>query len=112
MTIPLIINFTPTGMIPRKEQTPHVPVSTDEIIEEVHKADELGITMVHLHARNNDGNPTYKADVYDKILSGLRKHCPDLVLCVSLSGRDFPEIEKRSEVLQLKPDMGSLTLSL
>jgi uncharacterized protein (DUF849 family) len=28
-----------------------------------------------------------------------------------LTGRNFPELEKRSEVLQLYPDMGSLTMS-
>ncbi len=31
MTRPLIINFTPTGMIPMKEMTPHVPISVQEI---------------------------------------------------------------------------------
>jgi len=29
----LIVNFTPTGMIPTKEMTPHVPISASEIIE-------------------------------------------------------------------------------
>ncbi|RZV69970.1 MAG: 3-keto-5-aminohexanoate cleavage protein, partial [Candidatus Scalindua sp. AMX11] len=45
----LIINFTPTGMIPTKEMTPHVPVTVSEIVEDVHQAVEIGITMVHLH---------------------------------------------------------------
>lgn len=47
----LIVNFTPTGMIPTKSMTPHVPISPSEIAEDVHEACELGITMVHLHAR-------------------------------------------------------------
>ncbi|MCZ6694664.1 MAG: 3-keto-5-aminohexanoate cleavage protein, partial [Bacteroidetes bacterium] len=98
-------------MIPVKEQTPHVPISPNEIIEQVHEAYELGITIVHLHARDDEGKPTYKANVYVKIMEGIRQHCPDLVLCVSLSGRNFPEVEKRAEPLQLKPDMASLTLS-
>jgi uncharacterized protein (DUF849 family) len=34
-----------------------------------------------------------------------------LVIGVSLSGRNFNEFEKRSAVLSLQPDMGSLTLS-
>jgi len=34
-----------------------------------------------------------------------------LVICGSTSGRDFPEFEKRSEIIELKPDMCSLTLS-
>ena len=111
----LIINFTPTGMIPTKEMTPHVPITVNEIIEDVHEAWEIGITIVHLHARDEKGVPTYKAEVYRDIIEGIRKFSKDLVLCVSLSGRDFKEFEKRSEPLQLdggvKPDMGSLTLS-
>lgn len=35
MPVKLIINFTPTGMIPTQEMTPHVPVSVSEIIEDV-----------------------------------------------------------------------------
>lgn len=112
----LIINFTPTGMIPTKAMTPHVPISVSEIVEDVHQASELGITMAHLHARDPITHvPTFKKDIYGKILEGIRKHAPELVLCVSLSGRDFSELEKRSAPLflegSLKPDMGSLTLS-
>ena len=112
----LIINFTPTGMIPTREMTPHVPVSVQEIIEDVHQAVEIGITMLHLHARDaKTGEPTYKAGVYEKLISGIRKFSRDLVIAVSLSGRHFSEFERRAQPLTLegnvKPDMGSLTLS-
>lgn len=112
----LIVNFTPTGMIPTKEMTPYVPCSVSEIVEETHQAVELGITMIHLHARDEKNSlPTYHKDVYAKIIEGIRKFSEDLIICVSLSGRNIHEFEKRSEVLQLsgflKPDMGSLTLS-
>lgn len=112
----LIINLTPTGMIPTKVMTQHVPITVSEIVEDVHEAFELGITMVHLHARDEStGEPTYRAEVYRRIIEGIRKFSFDLVICVSLSGRTFKEFEKRAEPLQidgnLKPDMGSLTLS-
>jgi uncharacterized protein (DUF849 family) len=112
----LIINFTPTGMIPTKKMTPYVPISISEIVDDVHKASEIGITMVHLHARDAiTGAPTYDKAVYAKIFGGIRKYAPEHVTCVSLSGRDFGELEKRSDPLLLegkfKPDMGSLTLS-
>jgi 3-keto-5-aminohexanoate cleavage enzyme len=112
----LIINFTPTGMIPTKKMTSHVPVSAEEIVEDVHEVVEIGITMVHLHARDaQTGEPAYKAEVYEKLISGIRKFSADLVIAVSLSGRNFKEFEKRADVLKLegnvKPDMGSLTLS-
>jgi len=112
----LIINFTPTGMIPTKEMTRHVPITINEIVEDVHRAYELGITLAHIHARDETtGVPTYKKEVYADIISGIRKYAPDLVICASLSGRNFNTFDKRSEVLSLdgdlKPDMGSLTLS-
>lgn len=112
----LIINFTPTGMIPTKEMTPHIPINISEIIDDVHAAWETGITMVHLHAREkHTGEPTYKAEIYRDIIEGIRKFSQDLIICLSLSGRTFSEFEKRAEPLQLdgdvKPDMGSLTLS-
>jgi len=112
----LIINFTPTGMIPTKEMTPFVPVSVPEIIEDVHQAIEIGITMVHIHAREEEtGLTTYRKEIYARIIEGIRKHSKDLIICVSLSGRTFKEFEQRADALSLegdlKPDMGSLTLS-
>lgn len=112
----LIVNFTPNGMIPTKRLTPHVPISVAEIVEDVHRAVELGITMVHLHARDEStGEPTYHRDTYGRIIAGIRAFAQDLIICVSTSGRTFKEFKQRADVLQLdgdlKPDMGSLTLS-
>lgn len=111
----LIINYTPTGMVPTRALTPHVPLSVPEIIEDVHKASELGITIAHLHARDSIGRPTYKGEIFEELISGIRRFAPDLVICVSLSGRAYGEFDKRAEPLTLdgysKPDMGSLTLS-
>ena len=111
----LIVNLCPTGMIPTKDMTPHVPVEAEEIIEDILRCCDIGITMVHIHARNSDGLPSHNPDVYARIIEGIRKYCPDLVCCVSLSGRNFKEFDKRSAPLHLtghvKPDMGSLTLS-
>jgi len=111
-----IFNFTPTGMIPTKKMTPYVPIRPEEIIKDVLEAVELGVNMVHLHARDyNTGTPTYRKEIYEEIICGIRKENKDLVICVSTSGRNFSEFEKRSECLELsgelKPDFGSLTLS-
>jgi 3-keto-5-aminohexanoate cleavage enzyme len=112
----LIVNFSPTGMIPTKDMTEHVPVSVNEVVEDVHRAVEIGITMIHLHARDPiTGKPTYKASMYGAMIEKIRFFTPDLIIGVSLSGRDYTSFEQRAEPLELdgavKPDMGSLTLS-
>jgi uncharacterized protein (DUF849 family) len=111
----LLINFCPTGMIPTKAMTPHVPVSPAEEIDDACRALELGAAIVHLHARDPDGRPTWRGEVYEEMILGVRRHFCDAVVCVSCSGRNFPEFERRSEVLELagpaRPDMASLTLT-
>ncbi len=111
----LVVNLAPTGMIPTKDLNPRVPITPKEIVTDVTRCRSIGITSVHLHARGKDGSPTYKKEIYAEIISGIRETAPDVVICVSCSGRTFSEFEKRSEVLDLggdaKPDMGSLMLS-
>lgn len=114
-----IINFTPTGLIPTKDMVPHVPVSPEEIIKEVLEAREYGVSIVHIHAREKNGEPTWRKEVYKEIIDGIRSSdgCSpkSLAICVSTSGRNWAEIEKRADCLMLdgtsRPDMGSLTLS-
>ena len=98
-------------MVPQKTSTPHVPIIASEIIEQVHEAFEIGITIAHIHAREDNGTPTWRPEVYNSIFQGIRRYCPGLVICASTSGRNFAEFEKRSAVIELQPDMCSLTLS-
>jgi len=95
--------------------TPYVPLQPNEIIRDVIEAARLGITMVHLHARDEHGHPTYRKEVYAQIIDGIRESCPDLIIGVSCSGRDFKALEQRADVLNLdgdlRPDMASLTVS-
>lgn len=111
-----ILNFAPTGLIPTREMTPHVPILPDEIVNEVLNVADLGISMVHIHARDSaSGKPSHDKEVYGEIIGGIRKKQKDLILCVSTSGRVFNRLDKRSDCLnlegELKPDLGSLTLS-
>ena len=111
----LIVNFCPTGMIPTKAMTPHVPITPDEVIEDACRALELGVAIVHLHAREADGSPTYRGEIYERMILGIRGHFSDAIVCVSCSGRNYPDFEQRSEVLELtgaaRPDLASLTLT-
>ncbi|MDG2381272.1 MAG: 3-keto-5-aminohexanoate cleavage protein [Pirellulaceae bacterium] len=107
---PLIINAAITGMIPMKKDTPHVPISPKEIIADAKRCRDAGATILHLHARDLDETPTYTKEIYGEIFYGVRDECPELLISGSCSGRVYGEFWQRSEVLQLVPDLGSLTL--
>lgn len=80
----IIVNFTPTGMIPKRSDTPYVPIMPEEIIRDVREAYALGISMVHLHARNpEDQTPSHLKAIFAEIIMGIRAFAPDLIICVS-----------------------------
>jgi 3-keto-5-aminohexanoate cleavage enzyme len=106
----LIVTLAPTGMIPTKNQTPHVPITPNEIANDTYEAYKLGTSIVHVHARDQNGQPTYKKEIFEKIFKEIKRKCPDIIICASTSGRVHPHVEHRSEVLDLYPEMASLTL--
>ena len=111
----LILNLAPTGMVPTRATSAKVPLQPADIVKDVLRCADLGITIAHLHARDENDRPTYRKDVYERIIGGIRRERPELIICVSCSGRAGVPLENRSEVLtltgDLKPDMASLTLS-
>jgi uncharacterized protein (DUF849 family) len=112
---PAPIVLAPTGMVPTRAMTPHVPLTPDEIASDVEKAMGVGITSVHLHARGADEAPTWEREVYARLVGAVRERVPEVVINVSTSGRTWSELEKRADCLalddDLKPDLASLTLS-
>ncbi len=110
----LIINLAPTGIKPCKSDNPNTPLSPGEIISDCVECARQGASIFHLHAREEDGSPSFKKSCYQRTIEGIRSHVPDAIICVSTSGRVYGDLSKRSEVLDLegdsKPDMASLTL--
>ena len=110
---PLIINVALTGVIPSRAMAPHVPLTPAEIVADAVRCHDVGAAVVHVHARDRDGRPTYDAEVFAEIISGIHRERPQLIVCATTSGRRYGEFEQRSAVLELdgdaRPDLASLT---
>ncbi len=110
----LIINAALTGMVPTKQDNPNVPITVAEIVADAQRCRDAGASIVHIHAREDNCQPTYRKEVFAEIFAGIREHCPDLIISATTSGRVHNEFAKRSEVLtlegELKPDLASLTV--
>lgn len=106
----LIIKLAPTGMIPTKNDTPNVPIDPEEIINDTYEAYKQGVSIVHVHARNKNGKPTHEKKYFEEIFQGIKEKCPEIIICATTSGRVTPQVEHRTEVLDLNPEMASLTL--
>ena len=111
---PLIVNLAVTGVVPTKADNPAVPITPEEIAEDCRACAAAGASIVHLHARDAEGRPTSSREVYREVIARVRAAVPDIVICVSTSGRVVRSLDERAQVLDLdgdeKPEMASLTL--
>lgn len=114
MSDELIINVCPTGMIPTRAETPHVPLTPEEVAADVRRCAELGASIVHIHPRDEAGLPTQSVERAAEFFRAIRAEAPDIILCATTSGRLVPDLEPRAAVLEIdgeiKPEMASLTL--
>ncbi len=110
----VIINLCPTGMVGMKSDNPNIPITPKEIIKDVLDCAKLGVSIAHIHARDEDGRPTWKKEVFAEIIAGIREKNDSIIINTTTSGRNWTDFERRSECLKLKgdvkPDVASLTL--
>jgi uncharacterized protein (DUF849 family) len=114
VTDELIINLCPTGMVPTRADTPHVPLTPAEVAADVRRCADAGASIVHIHPRDADGRPTQDPVIAASFIRAVREATPDIVACITTSGRVHHELEGRAKVLELdgdaRPEMASLTL--
>ncbi len=109
MSKPCIICVAITGSLPTKANNPVVPICVEEQIESTHEAFEAGATIVHCHVRNDDQTPSSDPDKFSRLLDGLRKHTPEMIVQFSTGGRSGSGTQ-RGACLPLRPDMASLSV--
>jgi 3-keto-5-aminohexanoate cleavage enzyme len=106
---PLIINAAITGMVPMPADNASVPITVEQIVAEARRCAAAGASIIHVHAREAGGAPTWRREIYQEIIDGIRGACPELLISGSTSGRLWSDFEKRAAVLDCQPDFASLT---
>ena len=108
MPTPCIITVAITGSLPSKKDNPALPITVEEQIESTQAAFEAGATLAHCHVRNDDGTSTSSPERFARLVEGLNKHCPGMIIQLSTGGRSGTGRE-RGGMLPLRPDMASLS---
>lgn len=109
MTKPCIICVAITGSVPRKKDNPAVPITIEEQVESTQAAFEAGASICHAHVRMEDETPTSDPERFARLVEGLKKHCPGMIIQLSTGGRSGAG-KTRGGMLPLRPDMASLSV--
>lgn len=105
---PLVITAALVGAETTRQQTPHLPISPEEIAEDAFRCWQAGCAMVHLHVREPDGKPSQSAALFKRTVELIRARC-DLIVQVSTGGAVGMGVDERCGSLECKPDMATLS---
>jgi len=111
---PLVITAAVVGGELSRDDTPHLPLSPQEIAEEAVQCAQAGARIIHLHARDSQGQPKHDPRLFGEIVTeiqsrskGKRQTCP--LLQFSTGGSVGMTVEERVAPLSCLPDMATLT---
>ena len=77
----VFITCAVTGNLTTPEQTPHLPITPEQIAESALAAAEAGAAIVHLHVRDPEtGRPSMELDLYREVVERIRARNPQLII--------------------------------
>ena len=105
---PLIITCAPVGAEITPDQTPHLPYTPAKLGETARKIREAGASIVHVHCRDDEGNNTHSVARFRQAFEEVRA-ASDLIVQFSTGGAIGMTPQERASVLELRPEMATLT---
>lgn len=109
MSEKVIITTALTGLAANRDQCPAIPYTPDEIADEAYRSWQAGSSVVHIHAREDDGRPTQRIEVYQAIKEKIEAKC-DVIINFSTGTVGIPKEERIKHITDLKPHIGALNM--
>jgi 3-keto-5-aminohexanoate cleavage enzyme len=105
----VVISAALTGALTTREQCPAIPYTPEEIAAEAAAARDAGAAVAHVHARTENGRPTFDTETYQEIHDAVRERT-DIVLNVSTGAIDTPLEDRIEYVREVQPDVAALNM--
>ena len=107
----VIVTCAITGSIHVPSQTPHLPITPEQIADAAVGAADAGAAIVHLHARDPaTGRPTPDPDVFAQFLPAIAARS-DVVINITTGGGHGMTLEERTRAARaFKPELCSLNM--
>jgi 3-keto-5-aminohexanoate cleavage enzyme len=103
----VVITCAVSGAETTREQNPNLPITPQEISAAAVEAYHAGASILHLHVRDTEGQPTQDVEVFRTVMELVRQKC-DMVIEVSTGGALGMDMEERMQPLALDPEMATL----
>lgn len=107
----VIITSALCGAGTTKEMNPYVPITPEEIAEDVISVARAGAAIAHIHVRDEFGVNSMEPARFIEVVELIRRRCQeegvDIVLNCTTSGGKWPEDKRVGHLKELLPEMCS-----
>lgn len=110
MSDQVIITAALTGVLATRDQCPAIPYTPAEIAQEARRAYEAGATIVHIHARKDDGSPAFDVETYRRIKEETQAICPDVIINFSTGAIGIPKEDRIAHIQEVRPHVAALNM--
>jgi 3-keto-5-aminohexanoate cleavage enzyme len=108
---PVVITCSISGAIANREQCPAIPYTPAEYAAEARRIVDEGGVMIHIHARKEDGTPSYEVEDFQAITEAIRAEVGDAVIVNYSTGTIGVPVAKRIEYLrECRPEVAALNM--
>ncbi len=105
---PLVITAAICGAEVTRDDTPHLPITPEELALEACACRDAGAAIVHLHVRDPEGRPTQDGAIFEDVAARIRARS-DIIIQASTGGAVGMTPEERLDSLRCGPEMATLT---
>jgi len=106
----IIISAALTGAATNRSHCEHIPYTPVEIAEEAQRAVNAGASIVHIHAREDDGTPSWRTEVFESIQKEVRQRCPNVIINYSTGAIGLSVKERIKHLPATKPEMAAFNM--
>ena len=103
----LIITAALTGGEVTRKQQPNLPLTPDEIAEAAYECYLNGVSIVHVHARDTNGDPTQDYETNKIIAEKIAQKC-NIIFEPSTGGSIWHTFDERMQPLKINPEIATL----
>lgn len=106
----LILSAALTGAATNRNHCPYIPYTPKELAEEAKRAVDAGASIVHIHAREDSGFPSWRLEVFQEIHQRVRDLCPKVIINYSTGAIGITKEERLNHIGHTKPDMAAFNM--
>ncbi|MBV7272968.1 3-keto-5-aminohexanoate cleavage protein [Clostridium sp. PL3] len=102
-----IITVAPTGAVPKKKDNSNIPMTPQEIANDVYECYKVGASICHLHMRDDEGNGKMDKERFEETVRLIKAKCDIIINCTTSGEIGASDEARQAHLRSIRPELAS-----